>query len=51
MLLLRYVYVKIENNSIPSHVESWKRRSKMDYDLGKITTQMASGKTSVWRVR
>ena len=23
----------------------------MDYDLGKITTQMASGKTSVWRVR
>ena len=23
----------------------------MDYDLGKITTQMATGKTSVWRVR
>lgn len=47
MLLLRYVCVKIENNSIQSHVESGKRKSKMDYDLGKITTQMATGKTRV----
>ena len=47
MLLLRYVCVKIENNCIQSHVESGKRKSKMDYDLGKITTQTATGKTRV----